>query len=108
MYICNVNSIKVYISVFFVSLLLLGVIDFHGLSHLLESHELEKQEICEECNFIFQQKEDTQYFVGPSTVDIPESKNTEFTLQYGCVKQPIFTHQVYPSDYYNKPPPNLA
>lgn len=102
------NSIKSYISVFFVSLLLLGVINFHGLSHLLENYEFEKQEICEECNFVFQQKEDTQYFVGSKTTDLPKAKNIEFTLQFSCVKEPIFTHQIFPSDYYNKPPPALA
>lgn len=84
--------------------MLIGLIDFHGLSHILEGDHPQQVEVCDDCGIIFQQKEDIQYLSTLPYVNL--HLNYEENLNVILIKfSPIFIAALYPSDYFNKPPP---
>lgn len=108
MYICIVKDYKKYMSISFICLLLLGVIDFHGLTHLLEGDHQQQIEACDDCSIVFQQKEDTSYVLTNLETRYSSFQTLEVRITHNYGNLIGVTHQLHPSDYFNKPPPVLA
>jgi hypothetical protein len=102
-----VESKKQYISFAFIGLLILSLVDFHGLSHVFEGDHSQQVEVCDDCSIVFQQKEDIHYLPSSVTENLvvePFLNSGENTVKFAPVYYSVF----YSSDYFNKPPPSLG
>lgn len=100
------KNLKKYIVFTFVSLLLSGIIDFHGLGHLLDGDTHDNIELCEDCSFLIQQKHETNFILNASI------ENEVFPIlvdNHSNLVDPDFVYQSYllHKNHFNRPPPNL-